>query len=130
MYYFWIKSIRKSKLVSLYAVFNAKNKTQKSIKNHNNEIGLCQTLLAIEPDTKYCIVEMGMRGLNQIDLLAKYAEPEIAIITNVGNAHIGILGSQENIYRAKAEVFQNLKPDGVAFLNGDDKILMTHKNGF
>ena len=88
----------------LYSVFSSKFKTQKSIKNHNNEIGLCQTLLSIEPDTKYCIVEMGMRALGEIDLLAKYARPDIALITNVGTAHIGILGSRENIAKAKCEI--------------------------
>ena len=103
----------------LYAVFNSKFKTNKSIKNHNNEIGLCQTLLAIEPDTKYCIVEMGMRGLGEIDLLAKYATPDCAIITNAGSAHIGILGSLENIAKAKCEISNYLK---------DDALLVAHNN--
>ena len=97
----------------LHSIFSTKYKTQKSIKNHNNEIGLCQTLLSIEPDTKYCIVEMGMRAAGEIDLLAKYAHPDIALITNAGSAHIGILGSLENIAKAKCEIANYLTSDGI-----------------
>ena len=106
----------------LYSVFSAKNKTQKSIKNHNNEIGLCQTLLSIEPDTKYCIVEMGMRALGEIDLLAKYARPDIALITNAGTAHIGILGSRENIAKAKCEITNYLNKEGILLAHDEELI--------
>ena len=109
----------------LYSVFNAKYKTQKSIKNHNNEIGLCQTLLSTEPDTKYCIVEMGMRARGEIDLLARYARPEIAVITNVGNAHIGILGSRENIAKAKCEITNYLKKDNLLIAHNEELIKNT-----
>ena len=104
----------------LYSIFSSKTKTQKSIKNHNNEIGLCQTLLSIEPDTKYCIVEMGMRALGEIDLLAKYAKPDIAIITNAGTAHIGILGSRENIAKAKCEITNYLTESGVLIVHDEE----------
>ncbi len=103
----------------LYSVFNSKFKTQKSIKNHNNEIGLCQTLLSVEEGTKYCIVEMGMRGLGEIDLLAKYARPDIALITNAGTAHIGILGSRENIAKAKCEITNYLKPENYLIFHNE-----------
>ena len=106
----------------LHSIFNSKYKTQKSIKNHNNEIGLCQTLLSIEPDTKYCIVEMGMRAQGEIDLLAKYARPDIAIITNAGSAHIGILGSLENIAKAKCEIANYLTSDGILLASENDLI--------
>ena len=101
----------------LYCIFSSKFKTQKSLKNHNNEIGLCQTLLAIEPETKYCIVEMGMRALGEIDLLASFAKPDIALITNVGSAHIGILGSLENIAKAKCEIANYLSDRAVLVAN-------------
>lgn len=112
----------------LYSVFNSKFKTQKSIKNHNNEIGLCQTLLSIEPDTKYCIVEMGMRALGEIDLLAKYALPDISVITNVGTAHIGILGSRENIAKAKCEITNYLDEKGVLIAHDEEFIKNELKN--
>ena len=106
----------------LYSVFNSKFKTKKSIKNHNNEIGLCQTLLSIEPDTDYCIVEMGMRALGEIDLLAKYATPDISIITNAGSAHIGILGSLENIAKAKSEISNYLSNEGVLIAHNNELV--------
>ena len=113
-----------------YSVFSSKYKTQKSLKNHNNEIGLCQTLLSIESDTEYCIVEMGMRALKEIDLLAKYAQPQIAIITNSGSAHIGILGSLENIAKAKCEITNYLSSDNtlIAHNNNLIKNILSNKN--
>lgn len=112
-----------------YAVFNSKYKTQKSLKNHNNEIGLCQTLLSIEPDTQYCIVEMGMRAMGEIDLLAKYANPDISIITNAGSAHIGILGSLENIAKAKCEVANYLSGKGLLVAHNNEMIKNNLKSG-
>jgi len=114
----------------LYSTFNAAAKTQKSIKNHNNEIGLCQTLLSIEPDTKYCIVEMGMRALGEIDLLAKYAKPNVAVITNVGTAHIGILGSQENIAKAKCEITNYLTNTDILIAHNESLIKETIKEKY
>lgn len=102
-----------------YSVFKNAGKTVKSILNHNNEIGLCQTLSSLEIDTKYLIVEMGMRGLGEIELLSKYAQPDIAVIVNVGSAHIGRLGSLLNIAKAKFEITKYLNPKG---------ILISHKN--
>ncbi|MDD3594715.1 MAG: UDP-N-acetylmuramoyl-tripeptide--D-alanyl-D-alanine ligase [Candidatus Gastranaerophilales bacterium] len=106
----------------VYAVLNSQFNTQKSIKNHNNEIGLCQTLLSIEPETQYCVIEMGMRAQGEVDLLSKYAQPDVAVITNVGPAHIGILGSLENIAKAKCEIVNYLQQDGVLFALDDELI--------
>ncbi len=93
----------------LYAVLSENFKTHKSLLNHNNEIGLCQTLLNMPEDTKYLVLEMGMRGLGEIELLSKYAEPDIAIITNIGTAHIGRLKTIENIAKAKCEIIKYAK---------------------
>lgn len=103
----------------MYSVFKNAGTTVKSVLNHNNEIGLCQTLSSLENDTKYLIVEMGMRGLGEIELLSKYAQPDIAVIVNVGSAHIGRLGSLLNIAKAKFEITKYLNPKG---------ILISHKN--
>jgi UDP-N-acetylmuramoyl-tripeptide--D-alanyl-D-alanine ligase len=88
--------------------------------NFNNEIGVPQTLLQMHVETKFrpaaAVIEMGMRGLGQIDYLAKIARPAIGVITNIGPQHIELLGSLENIARAKAELIGNLPPDGLAVL--------------
>ena len=97
----------------MYSVFKNADKTVKSILNHNNEIGLCQTLGSLEEGTKYLIVEMGMRGLGEIELLSKYAQPDIAVIVNAGSAHIGRLGSLLNIAKAKFEIAKYLHPQGI-----------------
>ena len=86
----------------------------------NNELGLPQTILQAPDDTKYLVAEMGMRGLGHIAYLADIAKPDIAVVTNVGTAHIGEVGSVENIAKAKSELVQALSKNGIAVLNHDD----------
>jgi len=97
----------------MYSICSKVFKTHKTSKNHNNEIGFCQTMFEMPVDTEVLIVEMGMRGFGEIELLSKYAIPDISIITNAGTAHIGRLGSKENIAKAKCEITKYQKPDGV-----------------
>lgn len=96
----------------MYAIASEKFKTHKTDKNHNNEIGFCQTMFNMPEDTEVLIVEMGMRGFGEIELLSKYSEPDISIITNAGTAHIGRLGSKENIAKAKCEIVKFQNPNG------------------
>ncbi len=98
----------------VFAVVGKKFKTHKTFSNHNNEVGLCQTILSMPKDTQVLILEMGMRGLGEIELLSKYSEPDLAIITNIGTAHIGRLGSIENIAKAKCEITKHLRGDLIA----------------
>lgn len=93
----------------VYSVLSEKFKTHKTFSNHNNEIGFCQTVLSMPEDTEVLIVEMGMRGFGEIELITKYAQPDFAIITNAGSAHIGRLGSLDNIAKAKCEITKYLK---------------------
>ena len=102
------------------AVLSQKYRVLQTEKNFNNEIGLPKTLLQLTPEHKACVVEMGMRGLGQIAELAAIAEPDIGVVTNVGKSHIELLGSQDNIARAKSELVRALSEDGVAILNQDD----------
>ncbi len=104
----------------LAACLGAKYNVQKTEGNFNNEIGLPKTLLKIQEDTDIAVVEMGMRGLGQIAELCQIAEPDSGIITNVGEAHIEILGSIDNIAKAKSELTEALPKNGFAVLNGDD----------
>ncbi|MDR3349237.1 MAG: UDP-N-acetylmuramoyl-tripeptide--D-alanyl-D-alanine ligase [Acidaminococcales bacterium] len=95
-------------------------KVLKSQANFNNEIGLPATLLKLTAEHKAAVVELGMRGAGQIRQLAKIAKPAIGVVTNVGNAHIELLGSVENIAAAKQELIEELDAGAVAVLNADD----------
>ncbi len=102
------------------SIFEANKHTHKSKLNHNNEIGLCQTLLSMPKNTEILIVEMGMRAEGEIELLSKYAEPDFAVITNIGTAHIGRLGSRENIAKAKCEIVKHLCNNGMLITHSDE----------
>lgn len=106
----------------VYSVLSTKFKTHKTFSNHNNEIGFCQTVMTMPDDTEVLIIEMGMRGLGEIEKLSKYSEPDYAIITNAGSAHIGRLGSLDNIAKAKSEIVKYLKADGVLISQNNDRI--------
>lgn len=93
----------------------------KTSANYNNEIGVPQTLLELNENHKAAVVEIGMRGLHQIEPLAAIVKPSIGIVTNVGETHIELLGSIENIARAKAELVEAIEPGGSVILNADDK---------
>jgi len=92
----------------------------KTSGNYNNEIGIPLTLLKLNGLHKILIVEMGMRGLGEIKNLTNFVHPNLAVITNIGEAHIGLLGSKDNIFKAKSELLQSLAKDGIAILNRDD----------
>ena len=91
--------------------------------NFNNEIGVGMTILDADLKDKILILEMGMRGLGQIENLSKFSEPDIAIITNIGSSHIGLLGSKENITYAKCEITKHLNPNGVVIIPANDLFL-------
>ena len=109
----------------LTSVCKQQYKTVSTPLNHNNEIGFCQTILSMPKDTQVLILEMGMRGLGEIELLSKYSHPDITIITNVGTSHIGRLGSRENIAKAKCEICAYQKPNGCLIANDSDLIKKT-----
>lgn len=85
-------------------------------KNYNNEIGVPLTLFGLRREHQVAIIEMGMRGLGEIDWLAEIAAPTIGVITNIGYAHIERVGSREGIAQAKAELLGHLPQGGVAVL--------------
>jgi UDP-N-acetylmuramoyl-tripeptide--D-alanyl-D-alanine ligase len=86
----------------------------------NNEIGVPKTLLRLEPSDQFCVLEFGMRGRGEIRQLAEIARPQVGVITTIGEAHIGRLGSREAIAESKAEMLPLLPPDGAAVLPADD----------
>ena len=106
------------------AVLSLSGKVHKTAANYNNEIGVPKTLLEITPEHDYAIIEMAMRGRGEIALLAEIAEPTIGVITNVGTAHIGRLGSEEAIAEAKCELLAAMPKTSQAVLNADNELLM------
>ena len=92
----------------------------KSSGNYNNEIGIPLTLLQLNNSHKILVVELGMRGLGEIKSLTSLVPPNLAVITNIGEAHIGLLGSKDNIFKAKMELLLSLDNNGIAILNRDD----------
>lgn len=106
----------------VYSVLSANFRTHKTYSNHNNEIGFCQTVLSMPEDTQILIIEMGMRAQGEIELLSKFTQPDYAIIVNVGSAHIGRLGSLDNIAKAKCEITKHLKLNGTLIANDNKRI--------
>lgn len=96
----------------------------KTQANYNNDIGVPKTLLQLQPEHDFGVIEMGMRGPGEIALLTQVAQPDVAVITNVGTAHIGRLGSEQAIANAKCELLAELSPQGIAVLNHDNERLM------
>lgn len=104
------------------AVVSTTYRTLKTEGNLNNHIGVPLTILGYH-DEQAMVLEMGMNHLGEISLLTKIAQPNIALITNVGTAHIGLVGSRENILKAKLEIAEGLKADGTLIVNGDNDLL-------
>ena len=109
----------------LAAVLGAKLRVLKTPENFNNDIGTPLTLLGLGPEHQAAVIETGMNHFGEIRYLGEMVRPDIAVISNIGDAHIEHLGSREGILRAKSEIFENLKPEGLAVLNGDDALLNT-----
>ena len=110
------------------AVLAAGFRTRKTPENFNNEIGLPMTVFGLPEDTELFVAEMGMRGLNQINYLTRIVMPEAAVITNIGSAHLELLGTRENILRAKMEIVTPGAPCSpekpfILAVNGDNDLL-------
>ncbi|MBS1148115.1 MAG: UDP-N-acetylmuramoylalanyl-D-glutamyl-2,6-diaminopimelate-D-alanyl-D-alanyl ligase [Proteobacteria bacterium] len=88
--------------------------------NLNNDIGLPMMLLRLRDTHRFAVLEMGMNHAGEIDYLTRLARPDIAVVINALTAHIGFLGSVENIARAKGEIFNGLSEAGIAIFNADD----------
>lgn len=118
------KTTTKDIVESVMAVAYRTFKTQ---GNYNNHIGLPLTILSMPEDTELLILEMGMNNLGEISVLSELAEPDIAIITNIGESHIENLGSRKGIAKAKLEITDGLKEDGTFIFDGDEPLLINNK---
>ena len=117
-------SVGKTSTKELIAAVLGTRKVLKTQKNYNNEIGVPKTLLEITEEHDYAVIEMAMRGVGEIALLTEIARPTIGVITNVGTAHIGRLGSELAIAQAKCELLQKMPRESIAILNHDNPLLL------
>lgn len=106
----------------IYSVVSKKYKTHRTIGNYNNHLGVPLTILGLSDDTQALIVEMGMNHFREIALLSSIAKPTMAVITNIGTAHIGNLGSREGIRKAKLEILEGMIGNQI-IINHDDDML-------
>lgn len=107
------------------SLLSLKYKVQKTEGNYNNHLGLPLTVLGLEEDTDIAVLEMGMSSRGEIDFLSRLAEPDIAVITNIGESHMQDLGSREGIAEAKLEILNGLKEKGRFVYFGDEPLLST-----
>ncbi|MBP3964242.1 UDP-N-acetylmuramoyl-tripeptide--D-alanyl-D-alanine ligase [Paenibacillus lignilyticus] len=114
------KTTTKDMVAALLSGFFRVHKTD---GNYNNHIGLPLTLLALEEGVEVVVLEMGMSGFGEIDLLTRLAKPDVAIITNIGESHMLQLGSRAGITQAKLEIVAGLKQGGLLLINGDEPLL-------
>jgi len=109
----------------LYSILSRKYKTLRNEGNLNNHIGLPLTLMKLDPDDEIIVLEMGMNASGEIRKLCEIARPSHGVITNIGAAHIGLLGSYEAVRAAKFEIIDGLR---VVAVNADDRFLMQGLN--
>lgn len=107
----------------VYSLLATTYKVHKTQGNFNNHIGLPLTILSMPEDTEIAVLEMGMSGRHEIELLSKLAEPETAIVTNIGESHLLQLGSRLEIARAKLEIVSGMKPGGLFVYHGDEPLI-------
>lgn len=111
----------------IWAVLGQKMRTHKNRMNFNNEISLPLMILEMPEDTQAAVLEMGISGFGEMTRLASMVRPNIAVITNIGDAHLEFLGDRSGVLRAKTEVFDCMDADGLAILNGDDMHLRSYQ---
>ena len=107
------------------AALGAKYRVLKTPENFNNDIGTPLTLLGLRHEHQAAVIETGMNHFGEIEYLGAMVRPDVAVISNIGDAHIEFLGSRQGILQAKCEIFAHLKEGGLAVLNGDDSLLDT-----
>ncbi|MGD6850216.1 UDP-N-acetylmuramoyl-tripeptide--D-alanyl-D-alanine ligase [Rossellomorea aquimaris] len=104
-------------------LLSVKYRVHKTQGNYNNHIGLPLTILSLPRDSEVAVLEMGMSGFGEIELLSEISQPDVAIITNIGESHLQDLGSREGIAKAKLEIVKGLKSDGLFAYYGDEPLL-------
>ena len=117
-------SVGKSTTKEMVAtVLESAYRTAKTPVNHNNDIGMPMAILAMPLDTEVAVLEMGMNHFREMAYLSSVAQPDVAVIVNIGSMHIEFLGSMEGVRQAKLEILEGMEANGRVLLNGDDTML-------
>ncbi len=119
------KSTTKEMIAS---VLEGTYRVEKTPVNQNNDLGMPMAILSMPEDTQVAVLEMGMNHFREIAYLSSIAQPDVAVIINIGTMHIEHLGSKEGILKAKMEIMEGMKQDGKVILNGDDPLLWTQRD--
>ena len=106
----------------IYSVLSRKYRTKKTEGNYNNHIGLPFTILQLKEKDEIVVLEMGMSGFGEIDLLSSIAKPDIGVITNIGDSHLEFLKTRENVFKAKTELLNYVSSENT-YIIGDDQYL-------
>lgn len=107
------------------SVLERKFRTYKTEGNHNSVIGMPLSVMEMQNDTEAAVFEMGMSGFGEISLMSRAARPNIGVITTIGSSHIELLGTRENILKAKTEIIDGLEENGILLLSGDEPLLLS-----
>ena len=118
------KSTTKEMIAS---VLEGTYRVEKTPVNQNNDLGMPMAILSMPEDTQVAVLEMGMNHFREIAYLSNIAQPDVAVVINVGTMHIEHLGSKEGILKAKMEILEGMKEDGKVILNGDDPLLWSQR---
>ena len=107
----------------IYAVLSSTASVHKTKANHNSTVGMPMSMLEADERYDLSVVEMGMSGFGEIELMSRVARPSVACITNIGSSHLELLLTRENICRAKLEIISGMDDGGTVIINGDEPLL-------
>ncbi|MBP3633219.1 MAG: UDP-N-acetylmuramoyl-tripeptide--D-alanyl-D-alanine ligase [Oscillospiraceae bacterium] len=113
----------------IFGVLAGKYRVSKTQGNHNNDLGVPITIMEMAADTEMAVLELGMNHFGEMSYLTSIARPSVVVITNIGTMHIEHLGTREGILKAKLEIMQGIRDDGVAVFNGDEPLLWNLREG-
>ena len=110
-------------------VLSGRYRVSKTQGNHNNNLGLPITVMEMPADTELAVLELGMNHFGEMSYLTSIAQPDVVVITNIGTMHIEHLGTREGILKAKLEIMEGIRDEGVAVFNGDEPLLWNLREG-
>ncbi|OGS18750.1 MAG: hypothetical protein A3J83_06995 [Elusimicrobia bacterium RIFOXYA2_FULL_40_6] len=113
----------------IYSIFKNISPTLQTQKNYNNLVGVPLTLLNLNHEHKYCVVEIGISIPGEMERLAEIVSPNVGVITNIGRTHLEYLGDMDSVFSEKRKLLESLPAEGIAVINIDDPFLVGLKSG-